>query len=171
MAGPATARLGRQAAFHPAAADRSHCHTVSVHLPLLRRSLHAGGWLLACDGTTKDGLRRRASSRCPRASHPPARVQVLKAVGLVVVRAEGTRTAVCGRWDEASRRCAVGSMHSGMRRSPPARRRPRAQPEKRDRHGRYGARRDEMRAIFDTTGDWARLLQAFAQAAPSGGAR
>ena len=30
---------------------------------------------------------------------------------------------------------------------------------------RYGARRDEMRAIFDTTGDWGRLLQAFAQAA------
>ena len=30
---------------------------------------------------------------------------------------------------------------------------------------RYGARRDEMRTIFDTTGDWGRLLQAFAQAA------
>ena len=29
---------------------------------------------------------------------------------------------------------------------------------------RYGARRDEMRTIFDTTGDWGRLLQAFAQA-------
>jgi len=36
---------------------------------------------------------------------------------------------------------------------------------------RYGARRDEMRAIFDTTGDWGRLLQAFAQAAASEGAR
>jgi hypothetical protein len=34
---------------------------------------------------------------------------------------------------------------------------------------RYGARRDEMRAIFDTTGDWGRLLQAFAQAATSEG--
>jgi uncharacterized protein YndB with AHSA1/START domain len=30
---------------------------------------------------------------------------------------------------------------------------------------RYGARRDEMRTIFDTSGDWGRLLQAFAQAA------
>jgi uncharacterized protein YndB with AHSA1/START domain len=30
---------------------------------------------------------------------------------------------------------------------------------------RYGARRDEMRRIFDTEGDWGRLLQAFAQAA------
>ena len=30
---------------------------------------------------------------------------------------------------------------------------------------RYGARRDEMRTIFDATGDWGRLLQAFAQAA------
>lgn len=30
---------------------------------------------------------------------------------------------------------------------------------------RYGGRRDEMRTIFDTTGDWGRLLQAFAQAA------
>jgi uncharacterized protein YndB with AHSA1/START domain len=30
---------------------------------------------------------------------------------------------------------------------------------------RYGARRDEMRTIFDTTGDWGRLLQAFAQVA------
>jgi hypothetical protein len=27
---------------------------------------------------------------------------------------------------------------------------------------RYGARRDEMRTIFDTTGDWGRLLGAFA---------
>jgi hypothetical protein len=27
---------------------------------------------------------------------------------------------------------------------------------------RYGARRDEMRRIFDTEGDWGRLLQAFA---------
>lgn len=30
---------------------------------------------------------------------------------------------------------------------------------------RYGARRDEMRRVFDTEGDWGRLLQAFAQAA------
>ena len=30
---------------------------------------------------------------------------------------------------------------------------------------RYGARRDEMRAIFDSGGDWGRLLQAFAQVA------
>jgi uncharacterized protein YndB with AHSA1/START domain len=30
---------------------------------------------------------------------------------------------------------------------------------------RYGARREEMRTIFDTSGDWGRLLQAFAQAA------
>jgi uncharacterized protein YndB with AHSA1/START domain len=30
---------------------------------------------------------------------------------------------------------------------------------------RYGARRDEMRRIFNTEGDWGRLLQAFAQAA------
>jgi uncharacterized protein YndB with AHSA1/START domain len=30
---------------------------------------------------------------------------------------------------------------------------------------RYGARRDEMRRIFDTEGDWGRLLQMFAQAA------
>jgi hypothetical protein len=34
---------------------------------------------------------------------------------------------------------------------------------------RYGARRDEMRTIFDSTGDWAWLLQAFAQAAASKG--
>jgi len=34
---------------------------------------------------------------------------------------------------------------------------------------RYGARRDEMRTIFDATGDWGRLLQAFAQAAASEG--
>jgi hypothetical protein len=34
---------------------------------------------------------------------------------------------------------------------------------------RYGARRDEMRTIFDTTGDWGRLLQAFAHAAISEG--
>jgi hypothetical protein len=27
---------------------------------------------------------------------------------------------------------------------------------------RYGARRDEMRTIFDKTGDWGRLLAAFA---------
>ena len=30
---------------------------------------------------------------------------------------------------------------------------------------RYGARRDEMRTIFDKTGDWGRLLGAFAEAA------
>jgi uncharacterized protein YndB with AHSA1/START domain len=30
---------------------------------------------------------------------------------------------------------------------------------------RYGARRDEMRRIYDTQGDWGRLLQAFASAA------
>jgi uncharacterized protein YndB with AHSA1/START domain len=30
---------------------------------------------------------------------------------------------------------------------------------------RYGARRDEMRTIFDKTGDWGRLLAAFAQIA------
>ena len=30
---------------------------------------------------------------------------------------------------------------------------------------RYGARRDEMRRIFDTEGDWGRLLEAFAQTA------
>jgi uncharacterized protein YndB with AHSA1/START domain len=30
---------------------------------------------------------------------------------------------------------------------------------------RYGARRDEMRAIFDTQGDWGRLLAMFASAA------
>jgi uncharacterized protein YndB with AHSA1/START domain len=30
---------------------------------------------------------------------------------------------------------------------------------------RYGARRDEMRRVFDTEGDWGRLLGAFAQAA------
>jgi len=30
---------------------------------------------------------------------------------------------------------------------------------------RYGARCDEMRTIFDTTGDWGRLLAAFAQTA------
>lgn len=30
---------------------------------------------------------------------------------------------------------------------------------------RYGARRDEMRTIFDSTGDWGRLLEAFASAA------
>lgn len=30
---------------------------------------------------------------------------------------------------------------------------------------RYGARRDEMRRIFDTVGDWGRLLAMFAQAA------
>jgi uncharacterized protein YndB with AHSA1/START domain len=30
---------------------------------------------------------------------------------------------------------------------------------------RYGARRDEMRAIFESGGDWGRLLEAFARAA------
>lgn len=30
---------------------------------------------------------------------------------------------------------------------------------------RYGARRDEMRRIFDSEGDWGRLLEAFARAA------
>jgi len=30
---------------------------------------------------------------------------------------------------------------------------------------RYGARRDEMREIFDKTGDWGRLLEAFAACA------
>ena len=33
---------------------------------------------------------------------------------------------------------------------------------------RYGARRDEMRRIFDTEGDWGRLLGMFAQAAATG---
>jgi uncharacterized protein YndB with AHSA1/START domain len=36
---------------------------------------------------------------------------------------------------------------------------------------RYGARRDEMRRIFDTEGDWGRLLAGFAQVAAAGGAR
>src|ERR1044071_7487141 len=30
---------------------------------------------------------------------------------------------------------------------------------------RFGARRDEMRAIFDTQGDWGKLLEGFARAA------
>ena len=30
---------------------------------------------------------------------------------------------------------------------------------------RYGARRDEMRAIFETQGDWGKLLERFARAA------
>ena len=30
---------------------------------------------------------------------------------------------------------------------------------------RYGARRDEMRTIFDSTGDWGRFLELFASAA------
>jgi uncharacterized protein YndB with AHSA1/START domain len=34
---------------------------------------------------------------------------------------------------------------------------------------RFGARRDEMRAIFDTQGDWGRVLQGFAQIAASEG--
>ena len=33
---------------------------------------------------------------------------------------------------------------------------------------RYGARRDEMRRIFDTEGDWGKLLAMFAAAATSG---
>lgn len=33
---------------------------------------------------------------------------------------------------------------------------------------RYGARRDEMREIFDKTGDWGRLLEAFAARASEG---
>ena len=33
------------------------------------------------------------------------------------------------------------------------------------RPDRYGGRRDEMRTIFDTTGDWGRLSAAFAQIA------
>jgi hypothetical protein len=34
---------------------------------------------------------------------------------------------------------------------------------------RYGARRDEMRRIFDTEGDWGRILEMFARvAAPEG---
>ena len=32
---------------------------------------------------------------------------------------------------------------------------------------RYGARRDEMRRIFETDGDWGRLLESFARAAES----
>jgi len=32
---------------------------------------------------------------------------------------------------------------------------------------RYGAHRDKMRAVFDTEGDWGRLLDAFARAAKS----
>ena len=35
------------------------------------------------------------------------------------------------------------------------------------RFDRYGDRRDEMRTIFDTTGDWGQLLAAFAQTAAS----
>lgn len=34
---------------------------------------------------------------------------------------------------------------------------------------RYGARRDEMRAIFETGGDWGRLLEGFARVAASQG--
>jgi uncharacterized protein YndB with AHSA1/START domain len=36
---------------------------------------------------------------------------------------------------------------------------------------RYGARRDEMRTIFDKTGDWGRLLAAFAQSAAASARR
>lgn len=32
---------------------------------------------------------------------------------------------------------------------------------------RYGSRRDQMRRIYDTEGDWGKLLQSFAQAAES----
>jgi len=32
---------------------------------------------------------------------------------------------------------------------------------------RYGARRDEMRRIFDTEGDWGKLLESFARASES----
>jgi hypothetical protein len=32
-------------------------------------------------------------------------------------------------------------------------------------HNRFGARRDEMRRIFDTEGDWGKFLDAFARAA------
>jgi len=35
----------------------------------------------------------------------------------------------------------------------------------------YGARRDEMRRIFDTEGDWGRLLESFARAAAESEAR
>ncbi len=34
---------------------------------------------------------------------------------------------------------------------------------------RYGVRRDEMRQIFDTSGDWGRLLQSFAKVAAAPG--
>lgn len=34
---------------------------------------------------------------------------------------------------------------------------------------RYGARRDEMRAIFDKEGDWGRLLAMFARVAEEAG--
>ena len=36
---------------------------------------------------------------------------------------------------------------------------------------RFGARRDEMRRIFDTEGDWGQLLAGFAQVAAAGGAK
>jgi len=36
---------------------------------------------------------------------------------------------------------------------------------------RYGARRDEMRRIFDTEGDWGRLLEMFARTAAEDAAR
>ena len=35
---------------------------------------------------------------------------------------------------------------------------------------RYGARRDEMRRIFDTEGDWGKLLEQFARVTTSGSA-
>jgi uncharacterized protein YndB with AHSA1/START domain len=36
---------------------------------------------------------------------------------------------------------------------------------------RYGARKDEMRRIFDSEGDWGRLLAGFAEVAADGGAK
>jgi hypothetical protein len=35
------------------------------------------------------------------------------------------------------------------------------------RNDAYGARRDDMRGIFETEGDWGRLLASFAQVAAS----
>jgi DNA-binding transcriptional ArsR family regulator len=67
-------------------------------------------------------------------------LKVLKAAGLVVVRADGTRRlyAVDTRGIEAF---AAGSTGSGMRRSPRSRRRPRKQPRK----GNHDDRADEVR--------------------------
>lgn len=50
-----------------------------------------------------------------------------------------------------------------------ARQRTRVELEHR-RLDRYGARRDEMRRIFDSEGDWGRLLAGFAEVAASAGA-